>query len=841
MNEYNFNVKFEKGRISSNLKKLVQNDYNSTKINFTFDKEGRKLFKMLYPDGSAYISQIDNDELLFDVGVLSQDGTYEVEIALYTADGRLTDYATTKFDVRAELIQTDEIVELDDRLPILDSLIGDVQGAKTEIEDAIQYATEQGDYAKEQANRNFDAIEEATKIVDNFEENVNEYKEDFDNNAILKTNDFNSNVDEKTTIFDNHVINEIDAFNTNATTKLNEYNTNSSSKLEEFNTNATSKFDSYNTNATAKLEEYNTNANARLEEYNTNANARLNEYNSNADGLMTIAVDTRNELERVKNDILETGEASGNILILNDSTLAELQELEVNSTAKQFTTTGKNLLNTSKTLQEKTLQGLTFTPIYKDGSLMAIKINGTATYWTSFNIIGESFTLPAGTYIQSMHPEGSFTNGSVYIESGFGTSYLYNYNPNIFNENKTINKFEICINGNTVVNNLILHPMIEANDKITDFEPYTGGTASPNPEYPQEIPMITTDSVLKSVGKNLYNKDTDIADYVYTSSGVLAVSTWWNTSDWIRVFSNTIYSLTVKTTDTVNILVSEFDENKNFIQRLQFFSNFAFKYTSNANAKFVRISYKYDLGMYDLQLEKNDVATPYEPYQESILNMPIPEGEFVGYIDEQLKDSYRVGYNEEDGNYHLYLDKMLSKVVLNGSENITNNPNGTNSYNVDIGKLYKRNPNLVTLMCSHFKAVSYNNRTLNENNICFLDNNSTTYQLTFRNTTFTTVDEFKTWLSNNNVTVCYELANPYTLDLGIVDMPLSYDGTTNIFVNTDLLMNINATYYRNFTETVRNLQINNDTLKNELVNINNRLSNLEAAQASIVSESEVEE
>ena len=137
MNEYNFNVKFEKGRISSNLKKLVQNDYNSTKINFTFDREGRKLFKMLYPDGTSYIIQIDNNELIFGPGVLSQDGTYEVEIAVYTEDGRLTDYATTKFEVRAELIQSDKIVEVDDRLPILDSLINDVNKIKEDAENGL--------------------------------------------------------------------------------------------------------------------------------------------------------------------------------------------------------------------------------------------------------------------------------------------------------------------------------------------------------------------------------------------------------------------------------------------------------------------------------------------------------------------------------------------------------------------------------------------------------------------------------------------------------------------------------------------------------------------------------
>ena len=135
MNEYNFNVKFEKGRISSNLRKLVQNDYNSTKINFTFDREGRKLFKMLYPDGTSYITQIDNNELIFGPGVLSQDGIYEVEIALYTENGRLTDYATSKIEVRAELIQSDEIVEADDRLPILDSLINDIDQIKQDAED----------------------------------------------------------------------------------------------------------------------------------------------------------------------------------------------------------------------------------------------------------------------------------------------------------------------------------------------------------------------------------------------------------------------------------------------------------------------------------------------------------------------------------------------------------------------------------------------------------------------------------------------------------------------------------------------------------------------------------
>lgn len=135
MNEYNIKVNFVKGQILTNLKKLVQNDYNTTKLNFTFDKEGRVLFKMLYPDGTQYVDEIQNNELIFGKGVLNQEGTYEYEISLYSEDGRLTDYAVKSFEVRSELVDTDEIVEPDDRVPVLDNLINEVSTIKQDVED----------------------------------------------------------------------------------------------------------------------------------------------------------------------------------------------------------------------------------------------------------------------------------------------------------------------------------------------------------------------------------------------------------------------------------------------------------------------------------------------------------------------------------------------------------------------------------------------------------------------------------------------------------------------------------------------------------------------------------
>ena len=127
MKDYNIVVNFQDGSIESNFMELVQNDYNTTTLNFKFDTDDRVLFKMLYPDNETeYIIDIENNQLVLGPGILSQDGIYKIELASYPTDGRVTAYATMEFYVRKELISTDEIVEPDDRVPILDNLINEV-------------------------------------------------------------------------------------------------------------------------------------------------------------------------------------------------------------------------------------------------------------------------------------------------------------------------------------------------------------------------------------------------------------------------------------------------------------------------------------------------------------------------------------------------------------------------------------------------------------------------------------------------------------------------------------------------------------------------------------------
>lgn len=647
-----------------------------------------------------------------------------------------------------------------------------------------------------------------------------EDKENIKNEITENANSgFNKNVEEKTTAFDNHVMEKTSSFDTNSLNKTNEFNANATSKLEE---------------------------------YNTNANARLNEYNANADGLMTIAVDTRNELERVKNDVLETGEASGNYLTLNDSTMAEYQELEVEGVCEQLTTTGKNKIG-FKDSQEIILNGITAS--IKDG---VISLNGQNTndyvvdLFKSINVdlstdADETYTLSyivvSGTkdvklgisfrdennvqldYIQDPTNDSLATKKTLSADTLNNTSYLYFF-----------------VRTQEILNDLEIKIQLEKGEIGTEYEPYTGGKASPSPDYPQEISVIENELKVVSCNKNLYNKDTDIKDYVYSNEGVLNSATTWNTSDWIKIISNVDYYLSCKTTNTTNILVSEFDKNKNFIQRVQFFSDTTFKYIPSERTKYIRISYKYDIGMYDLQLEENTQATSFEEHLETVINANLGN-EFIGKVNDNAKDTLRVSYNEEDGEYHLYLDKNIGKVVFDGSEEWHIVSTYTNTIRVQNSTAFQGaipDSNLISNKFLSSKASDNDDYEHIRGAYSPYEN----YGFIFINKarlTDSTIASFKNWLSTNNVEVFYRLATPYTVDLGVIDMPITYDEVTNLFTDSDLIPIINAKYYRNFTETVRNLQINNDTLKNELINIESRLTALENAQVSIVNESEVVE
>ena len=134
-------IKVNKNKIESPSIRLVQNDYNSTKLIFDFDfqEDYKKVFHMKLPSGTTWVKEIINNELILAdqnnteiIPVLVEDGLYEFDIAIYDDNSKLTTTDKSYFNVRSEI--KGENVELDDRTPILDDLINETRQAVNEAD-----------------------------------------------------------------------------------------------------------------------------------------------------------------------------------------------------------------------------------------------------------------------------------------------------------------------------------------------------------------------------------------------------------------------------------------------------------------------------------------------------------------------------------------------------------------------------------------------------------------------------------------------------------------------------------------------------------------------------------
>jgi hypothetical protein len=137
------------------------------------------------------------------------------------------------------------------------------------------------------------------------------------------------------------------------------------------------------------------------------------------------------------------------------------------------------------------------------------------------------------------------------------------------------------------------------------------------------------------------------------------------------------------------------------------------------------------------QIEEGTVATPYEPYKETIAwyytNEPIRLG------DVKFKDS--------DGLFKI--QRNVAEVVLNGGESWGANNYFTNTFFI---ALLNNMKSLGNGMCSHYVNGNINN---DSNNVIYIG-----MTLNIRDESATTVDEFKAKLQASPIALQYELATP---------------------------------------------------------------------------------
>lgn len=191
-------------------------------------------------------------------------------------------------------------------------------------------------------------------------------------------------------------------------------------------------------------------------------------------------------------------EAEGDAIQVQDASNDPLQGLRIFGKTEQAKTTGANLLQS--VAQSGSVYGVTFFA-YDDGRVHAVGTASQAAYLTL-----------AGGYAATKSPVPAWlVPGQEYTISDAGL-YLYaedgsqtSFSDMSFTMPEGYDYYGIFIRvGVSVAVNKTYHPMLNAGPVALPWEPYSGGVASPCPDWPQELQNVQA-PVLRVCGTNLCN------------------------------------------------------------------------------------------------------------------------------------------------------------------------------------------------------------------------------------------------------------------------------------------------------------------------------------------------
>ena len=403
-----------------------------------------------------------------------------------------------------------------------------------------------------------------------------------------------------------------------------------------------------------------------------------------------------------------------------------------------YKVSGKNKLPFPYTETTHTSNGVTFT-VNNDGSIL---VNGTATGGNANIKLYGNYQEQNQLKLPSGYLYGGTTNVWLRALNNHGGNYSLLGNDTgegaeIDTTTYDVGYVELTVKNGTTVNNVLVKPMVLDSLEDTTYEPYISQTFN--------IP-------LKS--KNLFDKDSEDVGHVYSSTGSYGITALWNTSDWIK--ASDYITISASTTGSINMLLSEFDNSKTFIQRTQQ-GGTSKTYNLNTNTKYVRLSYKNDIGIYDIQLKESSTPTDYEPYYDiELCNI----------------DTYEDKIYSSNGRF--YLNKNINKVILNGSEGWQNTGSNPLKASLEISDYKYIEENIC--VCNYFKSVvngTYG--TMTDNQIKFRYHSDLTKRLYICTIVASAINNFKTWLSTHNTTVYYVLATPTTTEITQENYPSLYN------------------------------------------------------------------
>lgn len=179
---------------------------------------------------------------------------------------------------------------------------------------------------------------------------------------------------------------------------------------------------------------------------------------------------------------------------LADSDSGKIMDMMLYGKSEQKQYSGKNLLNA--TLQTTTENGVICTA---NGN-GTYTLNGTATKKTEFIIDVFNIDISKKYKLIAFTKERSYINCFVQLNQSPWTIYGTSTNSQVTITDSENIRLVIAVAKSTTLSNEIIKPMIVdaslyPDTTYDDYEPYTGGIPSPNPDYPQEIKSVVNPTV----------------------------------------------------------------------------------------------------------------------------------------------------------------------------------------------------------------------------------------------------------------------------------------------------------------------------------------------------------
>ena len=401
----------------------------------------------------------------------------------------------------------------------------------------------------------------------------------------------------------------------------------------------------------------------------TEVNTLDNEITIAAQQIETIEQDIQNPTSTKENKYFDIEDALDSPLI--DFSL-------YGETYQEQTTQGKNLLPNNAYTQ--TIKGVTFTK----NNDKSISIKGTATGDADLYLFGSwssttsVVSLASGNYTLSLSASSTLVNkGTLYI--GYSGSIYKNTNStNTFtvSGSQEISFAFIRIFTNQTVD-LTLYPMLESGSSASEYEPYTNG-ASPNPNYPQDIHVVSGDNTIEIKNKNIW-----IPTLTNNGSNI-------SCTNCSATLSNDEYSITATGSDMQFGQISP--ANNNYSNSLGTLYE-----VKNATSIGILLTNNLFVRNYITFYNSSKVSLGYTRIDSNSGSVNVPSGAVyfswrVGILNSTSGTTYKtkimVSYNETPTSYIEHQEQ--SQLISLGVENLLPNNNTTQTIN---GITFTKNDN----------------------------------------------------------------------------------------------------------------------------------------------------